>query len=100
MGLDLEKFQSGTYDLVGDVVPFVGFELNLPFALATHHPLQISVACTRLAVDPTIFELGKVTLKEANLMLVGCTRDIGSRPLYGEVVVNSSLVDGGFRLGY
>lgn len=45
----------GEVDLVGDIVPFVGFELGFPFALAAYHPLQVSVAGSRLAANPAIF---------------------------------------------
>lgn len=31
----------GEVDLVGDIVPFVGFELGFPFALAAYHPLPM-----------------------------------------------------------
>lgn len=75
-------------------MPFVGLKLHLPLALSAHHPLQVGVAGTLLAVHPAIFELGEVTLEEADLVLIGGAWYIGGGSLNREVIVDGALVDG------
>ena len=66
-----------TYDLIGDVVPDVGLEIDLPLALAADHPLQVGVGGSLLAVDPAVLHLCEVALEEADLVLVGRAWDVG-----------------------
>lgn len=80
-------------------MPYIGHELDLPLALTTNHPLQIRVAGSRLAVHPSILQLRKVALEEADLVLVRRARYIGCRAFDREMVVDLPLVDGGSRLG-
>jgi hypothetical protein len=86
--------QEETYDLVSNIVPNIRHKLNLPLALPTHHPLQVGVAGSALAVDPSVLELREVAFEEADLVLVGRARYIGRRPLDREVVVHGARVDG------
>lgn len=88
-----------TYNLIGDVVPHVSDELDLPLALSAYHPLQVGVARSALAVDPAILELREVALEEGDLVLVGRAGHIGGAALDAEVVVYFSACDGGLGLG-
>ena len=79
-------------------MPHVGDELDLPLALAAHHPLQVGVARAALAVDPAVLELREVAFEEGDLVLVGRARHVGAAALDAEVVVDLSACDGGFGL--
>lgn len=85
-------------DLISNVVPLVCLELDLPLALAAHHPLQVGVRSTGLTVDPSVLQLREVTLEEADLVLVCRTGDVGGASLDREVVVYGALVDGSLCL--
>ena len=82
-----------THDFVDDIVPLVRLKLHLPFALSTHHPLQVGVGRALIAADPAILQLSKMALEEADLMLVRRTGDICAAPLDAEVVVHCAAVD-------
>jgi hypothetical protein len=117
-GMPESDLIGGEVDLVGDIMPLISLELNLPLALSSDHPLparsisrclayisafalcsQVGVARARFSVHPSILQLREVALEEADLMLVCRTRDVGCRPLNGEMIEHGSLVDGGLRLG-
>lgn len=87
-------------DLVRDIVPLVGLELGLPFALAADHPLQVGVGGSLFAADPAVFELGEVGFEEGDLVFVGGAGDVCGGAFDGEVVVDCALVYGGFCLRY
>jgi hypothetical protein len=85
-------------DLISNVVPLVCLQLDLPLALAAHHPLQVGVRSTGLAVDPSVLQLSEMALEEADLVLVRRTGDIRGASLDREVVVYGALVDGSLCL--
>lgn len=89
---------AGEVNLVRNVVPLVRLELDLPLALAAHHPLQVGVRGAGLSVDPAVLQFGEVALEEANLVLVCSAGNVRGASLDREVVVNSALVDGSFGL--
>jgi hypothetical protein len=86
-------------DFISNVVPFICLELDLPLALTAHHPLQVGVGCTGLAIDPAVLKLGEVAFEEADLVLVCRAGDVGAAALDREVVVDGALVDGSLGLG-
>lgn len=90
---------AGEVDFICNVVPLISLELDLPLALTSHHPLQVGVRGTGLAIDPAILQLCEMALKEANLMLVGSAGNVCGAALDREVVVHSALVDGSLGLG-
>lgn len=87
------------YNFISNVVPDVRQQLDLPFALATHHPLQVGIADCLLAADPAILHLREVAFEEVDLVFICRAGDIGGSPLHGEVIVNSALINGCFGLG-
>ena len=82
-------------DLVGNVVPLVGNELNVPLGDTSNVPLKVGVGRARGAV----LELSEMRLEESDLVFVGGRRGVLGGSLDGEVVVDLALVDGCLGLG-
>lgn len=78
-------------------MPLVSFELYLPLALSTHHPLQVGVAGSLLTIDPTILQFREMAFEEAYLVLICRTGHICAPSLDTEVIVHRASVD--TRLG-
>lgn len=71
---------------------------HTPLALLIHHPLQLQITRPTLARNPTILHLGKVALKEINLVLAIHAGRVGPIAHHAKVVIDLALVDGRGRL--
>src|SRR5690348_16971398 len=79
-------------------MPHPSLPLRLPAALLVCHPLQVHVARPGLPADPPVLQLGKMALKEADLVLAVDARRVGILTHNTKVIVHLALVDGGLGL--
>jgi len=78
---------------IGDVVPEVRCEGDVPMALAIHVPAQGSVEGALFTADEAVLHLGEVRLEEGHLVLLVWRWRVGAGMLHAEVVEDLALVD-------